>query len=172
MDILNVLTSRISVKAYKEDKVDRELLEKIALAGIYAPSGMNRQMTKILVVDDYELVRKIAKLNAGVMGMNNDPFYGAPAVLVVFADKDVNTYKEDGSLVMGNMLNEAHALGLGACWIHRAYESFESEEGQKIKEMYGIPSNYVGIGNCIVGYPKNDNLVQKERKEGRIIFSK
>lgn len=171
MDILNVLTSRISVKNFKEDKVSRELLEKIAIAGIYAPSGMNRQMTKILVVDDIKLIKKLSELNRNIMGASKDPFYGAPAVFVVFASKDVNTYIEDGSLVMGNMLNEAHSLGLGACWIHRAYEMFETPDGKRIKEEFGIPSDYVGIGNCVVGYPK-DNLIQKERKEGRIIFSK
>ena len=119
-EALEVMRQRRSVRSYKADPIPRELLEKVLEAGTYAPTGMGRQSPIILAVTDKALRDRIAKLNAAVMGRDNDPFYGAPAVLVVLADKSVPTYLYDGSLVMGNLLNAAHDVGLGACWIHRA----------------------------------------------------
>ena len=127
-EALEVMRQRRSVRSYKADPIPRELLEKVLEAGTYAPTGMGRQSPIILAVTDKALRDRIAKLNAAVMGRDNDPFYGAPAVLVVLADKSVPTYLYDGSLVMGNLLNAAHDVGLGACWIHRAKEVFASEE--------------------------------------------
>ena len=126
-EALEVMRQRRSVRSYKADPIPRELLEKVLEAGTYAPTGMGRQSPIILAVTDKALRDRIAKLNAAVMGRDNDPFYGAPAVLVVLADKSVPTYLYDGSLVMGNLLNAAHDVGLGACWIHRAKEVFASE---------------------------------------------
>ena len=112
---------------------------------------------------------KIAQLNAAVMGMDKDPFYGAPVVLVVLADRNVGTHVYDGSLVMGNLLNAAHAEGLGACWIHRAKEVFDTEEGKAILKQAGIEGDYEGIGNCILGYPAADAAV-KSKKENYIYY--
>ena len=88
------------------------------------------------------------------MGTTGDPFYGAPVVLVVLADKSRPTYLYDGSLVMGNLMLAAHSLGLGSCWIHRAKETFEREEGKAILKELGIEGDYEGIGNCVIGYAK------------------
>ena len=151
-EALEVMRQRRSVRSYKADPIPRELLEKVLEAGTYAPTGMGRQSPIILAVTDKALRDRIAKLNAAVMGRDNDPFYGAPAVLVVLADKSVPTYLYDGSLVMGNLLNAAHDVGLGACWIHRAKEVFASEEGKAILRELGVEGDYEGIGNCIIGY--------------------
>ena len=146
-EALEVMRQRRSVRSYKADPIPRELLEKVLEAGTYAPTGMGRQSPIILAVTDKALRDRIAKLNAAVMGRDNDPFYGAPAVLVVLADKSVPTYLYDGSLVMGNLLNAAHDVGLGACWIHRAKEVFASEEGKAILRELGVEGDYEGIGN-------------------------
>ena len=123
------------------------------MAGTYAPSGMNRQSPIILAITNQEVRNKTASINAKIMGTDIDPFYGAPVVLVVLADKNSPTHVYDGSLVMENMMLAAHSLGLGSCWIHRAKETFETEEGKEILKNLGIEGEYEGIANCILGYP-------------------
>ncbi|MBO5480066.1 MAG: nitroreductase [Clostridia bacterium] len=169
-ETLKTIQQRRSVKKYKSDAVPKALLEQIAQAGIQAASGLNKQSPIVLVITDKAIRDKLSKLNAGKDPFfRSDPFYGAPAVLVVLADKSVPTYIYDGSLVMGNMLLAAQALGLGACWIHRAKETFEMEEGKEILRQIGLDGEYEGIGNCIVGYP--DTVPEeKPRKENRIYY--
>ena len=170
-EALEVMRQRRSVRSYKADPIPRELLEKVLEAGTYAPTGMGRQSPIILAVTDKALRDRIAKLNAAVMGRDNDPFYGSPAVLVVLADKSVPTYLYDGSLVMGNLLNAAHDVGLGACWIHRAKEVFASEEGKAILRELGVEGDYEGIGNCIIGYAATPLPEAKPRKEGYVVWA-
>ena len=109
-----------------------DIIDKIVEAGLYAPSGMGRQSVIIIAITDKDTRDRLSSLNASIMGSDGDPFYGAPAVLVVLADKTRPTYIYDGSLAMGNMMLAAKALGLGSCWIHRAKEEFESEEGKGV----------------------------------------
>ena len=152
METLTTLKTRRSCRAYKADRVEEEKLNAIVEAGTYAPTGMGKQSPIILVIKDQEIRNKLAKLNAAAMGMEIDPFYGAPELIVVLADKSMPTYLYDGSLVMGNMLNAAADLGVASCWVHRAKEEFESEEGKAILKKLGIEGDYEGIGNLILGY--------------------
>ena len=152
METLTTLKTRRSCRAYKADRVEEVKLNAIVEAGTYAPTGMGKQSPIILVIKDQEIRNKLAKLNAAAMGMEIDPFYGAPELIVVLADKSMPTYLYDGSLVMGNMLNAAADLGVASCWVHRAKEEFESEEGKEILKKLGIEGNYEGIGNLILGY--------------------
>ena len=169
-ETLQTIFSRVSVKKYKSDSVPKELLEQIAAAGIAAPSGLNMQSPIVLVVTDKQVISELSALNAlDDSFKRSDPFYGAPALLVVLAKKDVGTHVYDGSLVMENMLLAAHSLGLGACWIHRAKETFEKEAGKAILKSLGITDEYEGIGNCIVGYADGTPEV-KPRKENRIYY--
>ena len=163
-EILKSLKERRSCRSYKPDMVPQEILDQILEAGTYAPTGMGKQSPIIIAVTDKETRDKLSRLNAAVMGASNDPFYGAPVVLVVLGNTAVGTYKYDGSLVMGNLLNAAHALGLGSCWIHRAKEEFESEEGKEILKSLGIEGDWEGIGNCILGYPAADPNPAAPRK--------
>lgn len=168
-EMLNVLKTRRSCRKYLAKQVDDEALAKILEAGIYAPSGMNRQAVKLVAIRNAETVAVISKMNAAVMGTDGDPFYGAPCVVVVFADRNVPTFVEDGALAMGNMMNAAADLGVASCWIHRANQVFESEEGRKMAKEWGIPDEYRGIGNCILGYADGE-LVERERLGERIIY--
>ena len=152
METITTLKTRRSCRAYKADHVEEEKLNAIIEAGTYAPTGMGKQSPIILVIKDQEIRERLAKLNAAAMGMKIDPFYGAPELIVVLADKDMPTYIYDGSLVMGNMMNAAADLGVSSCWVHRAKEEFESEEGKEILKKLGIEGNYEGIGNLILGY--------------------
>lgn len=174
MDVLECIKTRRSVKAYKPDMVPQEILDKIIEAGTYAPTGRNAQSPIILVVTNKEVRDQLCKLNARVLGVpeTTDPFYGAPVVLVVLAEKERNTRVYDGSVVMENLLLAAHALGVGGCWIHRAKETFELDEGKAILEKLGIKGEYEGIGNCVLGYPKGELPAEKPRKENWVYHIK
>lgn len=168
MDAMQNLLTRRSVRKYKPDMVPQEKLEKILEAGTYAATGMGRQSPIILAVTDKAMRDKLSKMNAAIMGVDSDPFYGAPVVLVVLADKNVPTYLYDGSLVMGNLMNAAHAEGIASCWIHRAKEEFNSPEGKQILQDLGITGDYEGIGHCILGYADGDEPAAKPRKENYV----
>ena len=168
MDAMQNLLTRRSVRKYKPDMVPQEKLDKILEAGTYAATGMGRQSPIILAVTDKAMRDRLSKMNAAIMGVDSDPFYGAPVVLVVLADKNVPTYIYDGSLVMGNLMNAAHAEGLGSCWIHRAKEEFNSPEGKQILQDLGITGDYEGIGHCILGYADGDEPAAKPRKENYV----
>ena len=168
MDAMQNLLTRRSVRKYKPDMVPQEKLEKILEAGTYAATGMGRQSPIILAVTDKAMRDRLSKMNAAIMGVDSDPFYGAPVVLVVLADKNVPTYIYDGSLVMGNLMNAAHAEGIASCWIHRAKEEFNSSEGKQILQDLGITDDYEGIGHCILGYADGDEPAAKPRKENYV----
>ena len=147
-----------------------EALQEILRAGLYAPSGMGRQSVKLLAVQDPAAIAALERLNGGVLGSPEaHPFYGAPVVCVVFADTNVNTWVEDGSLVIGNMMAAAHSLGLGSCWIHRARQEFESAEGKALMKKWGVSENYAGIGHCILGYAAQEPAPAKPRKADFIV---
>lgn len=163
----NMLTRR-SVKAYKPDAVPKELIDRVIEAGLYAASGRNKQSAIVIAVTDKAMRDRLSKMNAAVMGAEIDPFYGAPVVLVVLADKNCPTYVYDGSLMLGNMMLAAHDLGLGSCWIHRAKEEFESEEGKEILRSLGIAGDYEGIGHLVLGYAATDPKPAPPRRENRV----
>ncbi len=162
------MLSRRSIRKYKQDPVPDEILNKILEAGTYAPTGMNRQSPIIIAVTNRELRDRLSRMNARVMGTDSDPFYGAPVVLVVLANREVRTAVYDGSLVMGNLMLAAHELGVGSCWIHRAREMFDSEEGKAILKELGIQGDYEGIGNCILGYADGPDPSVRPRKENYV----
>lgn len=151
-ETLKVLTGRRSCRSYRPDPVPADVLDQILEAGTYAATGMGKQSPVMIAVTDRETRDRLSRMNAAVMGASSDPFYGAPVVIVVLADRSVGTYLYDGSLVIGNLMNAAHALGLGSCWIHRAKEEFESEEGKALLKSLGIEGEYEGIGHCVLGW--------------------
>ena len=162
------LLNRRSIRKYKSEQVSTELLDAVLQAGLWAPSGMNKQNTIMVAVRDKETRDLLSRINAEIMDVDTDPFYGAPCVIVVLADPDMPTWIDDGSLVLGNLMNAAHALGLGSCWINRARQTFDRPEGKALLEKWGLPERYRGVGNCILGYA-DEVPVPKERLGGRII---
>lgn len=163
--ILLAIESRRSIRSFKSDMVPDEIIDRIIRAGTYAATGMGRQSPIIIAVRDRKVRDELSKLNAEIMGIDKDPFYGAPVILIVLADRNIPTYIYDGSLVMGNLMLAAHALGIGSCWIHRAKEEFNRPEGKKILADLGIEGDYEGIGHCILGYVDGDYPEPKPRKE-------
>ena len=157
------LMSRRSIRRYRSEPVPGELLKTVLRAGTCAPSGMNRQSPIIVAVRRREDIQLMSRLNAKIMGTDSDPFFGAPVVLVVLADAKSPHAVQDGSLVMGNLMNAAHALGLGSCWVNRARELFDMPEGKALLEKWGVEGEYIGVGNCIVGWP-DEAPAMKPRK--------
>ena len=169
-EVIKNIKERRSIKKYENKMVPKEIIEKIVEAGTYAPSGMGKQSSIIIAITNKEIRDKLSKLNEKIMGAEIDPFYGAPVVLVVLGKKDIPTYIYDGSLVMENLMLAANSLEIGSCWIHRAKEEFETEEGKEILRNLGInPEEYEGIGNCILGYKKEEGNL-KPRKENYIYY--
>ena len=167
-ETLNTLITRRSCRSYKPDLIPQETLDKILEAGTYAATGMGRQAPIMIAVTDKETRDKLSKMNAAVMGSSGDPFYGAPELIIVLADRKVGTYLYDGSLVMGNLMNAAHALGVASCWIHRAKEEFDSEDGKALLRSLGIEGDYEGIGHCILGYAADEPKPAAPRKANYI----
>jgi len=168
--VLKSLEERRSVRKYLPKQVEEETLAAILRAGTYAPTGMNRQSPMMIVVQDPEEREILRKMNAAVMGNpDSDPFYGAPTIVIVLADPNVRTAVEDGSLVMGNLMNAAHAVGVDSCWIHRAREEFASDEGKALLKKWGVEGDWIGIGHCILGYRDCDYPETRARKDGWIV---
>ncbi len=162
------LVTRKSTKSFLDKHVNRELIDEIVSAGLNAPSGRNLQTPRFAVLTDDATVRRLSKLNAAVFDMLSDPFYGAKDVIVVLAKKE-GTYIYDGSLAMGNLLNAAFALGVGACWIHRAKEVFEGDEGKALLREWGMDEEVEGIGFCVLGHTDKEKA-KTEIKEGRVFY--
>ena len=165
MDAMTNLLTRRSVRAYKTDPIPKDILDRILTAGTHAATGMNKQAPIIIAVTNKEMRDKLSRMNAAVMGSDKDPFYGAPAVLIVLADRAVRTHVYDGSLVMGSLMLAAHAEGVSSCWIHRAREMFDSPEGKEILKDLGIEGDYEGVGNLIVGYAEGEVPAASPRKD-------
>ena len=169
-EVLKCIKSRRSVRKYAKRQIEDEKLKQILEAGTYAPSGNGKQSGKIIVLQHEKDIEELEKLNARVMGKESHPFYGAPTVCVVLADANIATCVEDGSVIIENMMLAAHSLGIGSCFIYRARESFEYEEGKELLRRWGIAGNYVGVGQCILGYAEEDNLTPKDRKTDYIVY--
>lgn len=167
---LEDLMNRSSPRSFTDEPVSREDLDAILQAGICAPNARNEQAAVVVAVTNKKERDELSRLNAGIMGMDADPFYGAPIVCVVFADAGWAVGTKDGSLVLGNMLNAAYALGLGGRWIDRAEPVFETEEGKTLMKKWGVPEGYAGVGHCVLGHT-NEKLEPKPKKPGRIIYS-
>ena len=170
-EVLKAMKERRSVRAFKPDMPKKELLEQIVEAGIYAPSGRNSQSAIILVVTDPMVREKLMKANRAILGRDEgDPFYGAPVVMIVLRNKEVNTSIYDGSLVMENLMLAAHSLGLGSIWIHRAKEEFETEEYKDLLKRLGIEGDWEGVGHCAVGYADGEMPPAPARKPNRVYW--
>ncbi|MDO4280526.1 MAG: nitroreductase [Peptococcaceae bacterium] len=174
-EVLKNIRERRSCRKYKAEPVPQELLDQVIEAGLYAPSSKGQQAAIVVCVTDPAAVKKLSALNARFMQAHtdSDPFYGAPAVLIVLAAKERPAQYCDGCLVMENLMLAAHSLGLASCWIHRAQEMFETDEGQAFLADLGIDASaYIGIGNCIVGYADGDLPAPPARKDGRVFYVK
>lgn len=169
-EVLSCLETRRSVRKFLPKQVEADTLDAILRAGTYAATGMGRQAPKIIVLQKPEDIAELERMNAAVMGNPEaKPFYGAPTVCLVLTDPNIRTCVEDGSLVIGNLMNAAHALSVGSCWIHRAREEFDSPEGKALLRRWGVDERYIGVGHCILGYAAEPAAPAKSRKADYIV---
>jgi len=169
-EVIRTIKNRRSIRKFRPEMPPEEALDQIIKAGLYAASGMNWQSPIIVAVTRKELRDELAKVNAQIGGWQEgfDPFYGAPAILIVLADKRRPTHVYDGSLTLGNMMLAAEALGLGSIWIHRAKEEFEQPKYQALLKSLGIEGEFEGIGHCAVGYAEGAAPAAPPRAPNRV----
>lgn len=172
-DILKAMKERRSIRKFKSDMPAKEDIEQIIEAGLYAANGMGKQATITVAVINKELRDRFSVVNCKIGGWKEDfdPFYGAPVILIVLADKNWANRVYDGSLVMGNMMLAAHSLGLGSIWIHRAKEEFEMPEYQQLLKDLGVEGEWEGIGHCAIGYIEGDMPKAVKRKNNRVFWA-
>lgn len=169
-EFITTLCARKSCRSYLPTQIRNDELEQILTAGTYAATALGRQSPKILVVQEPEQIARLERMNAKVLGdADAHPFYGAPTVCVVLAAAEAPCGVQDGSLVMGNLMAAAHSLGIGSCWINRAKEEFDSEEGRVLLREWGIEGAWIGVGHCILGYPKGELHPDVPRKADYVV---
>ena len=172
-DIIRAMEERRSIRKFKPDMPAKEDIDQIIEAGLYAANGMGKQATITVAVTNKELRDKLSSVNCQIGGWKDgfDPFYGAPVILIVLADKNWANRVYDGSLVMGNMMLAAYSLGLGSIWIHRAKEEFEMPEYQQLLKDLNVEGEWEGIGHCAIGYAQGDLPKAAKRKDGRVFWA-
>jgi len=162
-ETIKTLKSRRSIRSYSEKQVSVEVIEKILEVGTYAPTAMNRQSPIIIAVQNRDDRDALSELNKKVRKMGKDPYYGAPTIILVLASG--GCLVEDGSLVLGNMMNAAHSLGVATCWINGVREMFADEDGKVLLRKWGIDESFVGVGSLAVGYANGEYPEAGKRKE-------
>ena len=168
-ETIKILLERRSIRKFKPEQIKDEDLNAILKAGMYAPSGGHQQSALFVVIQDKETLKKLSAMNAAVLGKDIDPYYGAPTLVLVFADRSKVTPIEDASLALGNMFNAAASLGIGSCWVHRARQMFETQEGKDLLKKWGVTGDYVGVGSCILGYADCEHPKAAPRKDNFVI---
>lgn len=165
-----VLLERASTRNFKSEMVSDEEIREVVQAGLKAPSAKNTQDNIIIVIKDKETRDKISRINASIMNSTNDPFYGAPVIIIAAYNKECMNGVYDSSLVLGNMMNACEALGLGSCWIHRARQEFEMEEFNEILKPLGLDNKYIGVGHLAIGYINGEKAKPKDIKDNRVYY--
>lgn len=171
-EVIKAMKERRSIRSFKQDMPEKKDIEQIIEAGLYAASGTGKQSAMVLALSNKQLRDKLSKINGAIMGKSEDfdPFYDAPVILIILANKEVSTHIYDGSLCIGNMMLAAHSLGLGSIWIHRAREEFEMPEYKQLLKDLGVNGEWEGIGHCAIGYIDGEIPAPALRKDGRVVW--
>ena len=158
------IKNRVSCRSYSEKKVSIKKVMEIAEAGKFAPSGKNRQISNIFIVNSKRNVEKLRGLSEKLL--NRDCMYGARTVILVVGPREDPFTFQDCSCILENMFIAASALKIGSCWINQFDDLFNTKDGLKVKKSLGIPEDFRVVGSCILGYPSNGKLPGvKPRKE-------
>ena len=168
-DFIKLIETRRSIRSYKKEPVSEKDLNKILEAGTYAPTGGGRQSPTVVAVTSPKYREKITELNEKVRKTSNDPYYGAPVVVLVLADGNASNFVEDGSCVLMNMMLAAHSLGLGTVWVAKEREIFDSEEGKELLEEWNLPTTLRGVGALALGYANEEPKKAAPRKKDYIL---
>lgn len=164
-EVLKAIRERRSIRRFKEDQITDEELTTVLEAGTWAPTGHGTQAPYIVAVQNVAQRELLVKMNAEIMGIESDPYYGAPTLVLVFAPADNGNKERDGSLILGNMMLAAHSIGLASCWINRVDIMSGREECQQLMKEWGLPEGLVGVGSLALGYASSHPRTIKERKK-------
>ena len=165
-NLLDIIRTRRSCRSYKQQQITDEQLNAVLEAGTYAPTSRGLQSPFIVAIQNKDLLKQLAEMNAEVMGATTNPYYDAPTYILVFVPDGFANGVYDAALVLENMMLAAHAQGLGSCWIHREREMFATEEGKELMKQWGLPDGLIGIGALALGYPEGEPAPAKPRKDG------
>ena len=168
-EVLEIIKKRRSVRSYKQEAVPEELLDAVLEAGTFAPTGMNKQSPVIISVTSEKYRKELSRLNAEVLGKETDPYYGAPAIVLVLANPEIGTFVEDASCVLENMMLAAASLGLGSVWVNRERQIFDSKRGKELLREWGLPERLRGVGSIALGYAAAPLSEAAKRKENYIV---
>jgi len=192
MELLNMIKHRRSIRKYLDKKVEKEKLEKITEAGIYAPNPGGRQSTKIIMLEDAELIEKIGIINAGCENRNwngncvsaeqpsiiddlsiKSGFYGCQALGIVCVPSQMAT-KVNGIgsafVCAENMVLEACDLGVSSCIVGRADATFSHPEMTPLLPAWGLDEGYIPMVFVCLGYISGEYPRVKPRHAGRVVW--
>ena len=187
MELLEQIKSRRSIRKYQSEQIPRWNLEKIIEAGTYASNAGGGQRSMIVGIRNAKLVEQIGKMNMAhfdrsrLIGSHvskeqpsviDDPtiksgFYGAPALCIVFAQKNFMFGIPDAFCCAETMLMEAYDLGISSCIVSRAEETFDNETGAEMLKEWGVPENYIARCFVTLGYCDGEYQKAKPRKKNR-----
>lgn len=169
-EVLNNILTRRSIRAFKEEQIKDEELEAILKAGIYAPSGMDRQSWQFTVVQNKEKINELAKVVREELGRDKGYNFYAPSTLIMLSnDRDNSNGLADCSCALENIFLMANSLGIGSCWINQLKTICDNEKVRNILNEFKIPQNHIVWGMAAIGYPAKSG-VASERKEGVIKY--
>ena len=165
-NFLDIIRTRRSCRSYKQQQITDEQLNAVLEAGTYAPTSRGLQSPFIVAIQNKDLLKQLAEMNAEVMGATTNPYYDSPTYILVFVPDGFANGVYDAALVLENMMLAAHAQGLGSCWIHREREMFATEKGKELMKQWDLPDGLIGIGALALGYPEGEPAPAKPRKDG------
>lgn len=164
----NILTRR-SVRAFEKKPISREILEQIAQAAIYAPSGMGRQTWQFTVVMDTDKIQKLASVIEKELGRHGYDMY-QPAALIIPSNEKTSPFgREDNACALENIFLAAHSFGIGSVWINQLNQISERPAVREILKEFGILDDHVVYGMAALGYPKEE-FKKEVSKIGKIHF--
>ncbi len=168
-EVLNNIYTRRSIRKFTDREVSKELLDEIAKAGTFAPSGKNRQTYRFFISRNADTILKLQNIIADGMEMPAYTLYGAKAIIIVAVDKTEVNGVEDGSCALQNMMLAAHSLGLGSCWINQLKYCGEKPEVSAYLDLIGLPKGRRVVGMLALGYPAKTGTCPP-RKEGLVTY--
>lgn len=168
-ETLETILERRSIRSYQQKQISEQELDSVLQAAEYAPSAMNQQSSKFVVVQNKEIMQKLIELGKKATNNEKSPFYGAPTLILVFAEKDNIAPINDASLALENMFLAATSLNLASCWIHCVNAIFRTDEGKMLQLEMGVGDEYMIVGSCILGYTDNKIPEALPRKKDFVI---
>ncbi len=161
MEFAELVRTRRSVRRYLDKAVSEDMLTTICDAGRWAPSAINMQPWEFIVVTDPEKKTQIGD-RAGVAGMKWPHIHAAPALIVLCARKTSQYARDDLMMAAENMMLQAHALGLGTCYIG-------GFSAGPLRPLLNIPAGLIVPGILTVGYADGEPPMPEKRPLDELI---